>query len=249
MTTLNLKIPVDTATNITGRNRWPTNSAGSGLFSFENLTAGNKTFYSTGFQLRSSNGDIRLFSDNGDEVEGEDIRLTSFKYKWGSEVSYQEALASDFNGFEATPNRFVAPAVIDITPTTGWYATSNEMLRVYSVNNNGGLIELVGTLIQANIITRYSVGDYIFIDNTLAEALGIDAGIMNITAVDDTTNYSITVNESYSNALPSEYDGTTLNRPIVYPVLDVQINMSESGNTFKIIDSLSDDAAFAAIFD
>ena len=249
MTTLNLKIPVDTATNITGRNRWPTNSAGSGLFSFENLTAGNKTFYSTGLQLRASNGDIRLFSDNGDEVEGEAIRLTSFKYKWGSEASYQEVLASNFNGFEATPNRFVAPAAMDITPTTGWYATSNESFQVYSVNNSGGLIELVGTNVQSNLINTYSIGDYVFIDNTLAQALGCDAGIMNVTAVDGATNYSITVNEGYSNALPGEYNGTTLPRPFIYPALDVQINMSESGNSFKIIDSLSDDTAFAAIFD
>jgi len=234
MTTVNLKVPVSAplGSNITGRNRWPSNSAGEGLFSFSNLTAGDATFYSTGLQLRSSNGDIRVFSDNGDEVEGEAIRLTSFKYKWGSEASYQEVLASDFNGFEATPNRFVAPAAMDMTPTTGWYATSNLDFQIYSVNNNGGLIELVGTVVQASVFSRYSVGDYVFMGPLLADALGCAGGIMNVTAVDNTTNYSITVNEEYVNALPSEYDGVTLTRPFILPALDVQINMEEaSGGT------------------
>ena len=217
MTTVNLQFAVEIAAlggNITSNNRWPTNRTGTGVFPFESVTSGDVTFYMTGFQLRTTL-QCRVFSDNGDDVTGEPIRIEKIGFKFSGDPTYKEMV--DFGNYKGAPPRYDDNTSL----VSSWFTTRvPQDWLITSAQDNGGNIELVAGIGAAAGLSRLAVGDKVFISQEMAADLGCDSGIVDILSVDSTTNYSFTINEAYSTTLSKSY--TVLN------VLDVAISIAES---------------------
>lgn len=223
MVTLKTYVPFSNAVgaiNAVARNRFGVSDAGDGLWAFRELDTGDgDPFYSSGILFNNNGLSFDVYDDFGSAQAGDEISISAVRWKYGSDASWNEALAADFGTWGASAgSRYRA--------TGSWESSHRRHLPI--VTDASGNITVVdnGGLCQFDIdptgspLANWAEGDHVFIGPNLSSQLGTtENGIVAITNI---SGNLVTVNTDFQSA--SANGDFTL-----YPVLEMEIDKAAGG--------------------